>query len=60
MRTPQPVRRSDTAADYAVEHYAGVIAYGSDNPVAVAYPSNAEVGDDMVDLPLLVREEPSR
>lgn len=53
--TAEPVRRVGEAADYAVDHTAGVIAYGS-----VSHAVVDPVGDPVADVALQVREEPSR
>jgi len=55
---PHAVRPAGKRSGYAVEHFAGITAYGRDDRVAVVYPSNAVVGDFAADLPTLVREEP--
>lgn len=56
---PPPTVRPTRGGGYAVDHFAGVTAYGRDDRVAVVYPTGAVPGDYAADLPSLVKEKSS-
>jgi protein SCO1/2 len=53
---PVAVRERLARGNYAVDHFAGVTAYGRDDRVAAVYPAGAIASDYATDLPVLVKE----
>lgn len=49
-----PAKKRDGTGRYAVEHFAAVMAYGSDDRLATLYPSGITPAEIAADIPLLV------
>jgi protein SCO1/2 len=57
---PPAEREPGKGSAYDVGHYAGTLAYGTDDSMAAVYTSQAGARDYAADLPVLVGEESSR
>lgn len=53
---PVAVREPLAHAKYALDHFAGVTAYGRDDRAAVLYPAGTTPTDYAADLPVLLRD----
>lgn len=53
---PLAVTEPLARGNYAVDHFAGVTAYGRDDRVAAVYPAGATASDYAADLPALLQE----
>jgi protein SCO1/2 len=51
-----PAKKSDGSGRYAVDHFAAVMAYGSNDRLATLYPSGITPAEIAADIPLLVEE----
>jgi protein SCO1/2 len=49
-----PAKKADGSGRYAVEHFAAVMAYGSDDRLATLYPAGITPAEIAADIPLLV------
>jgi protein SCO1/2 len=49
-----PAKKHDGVGRYAVDHFAAVMAYGSDDRLATLYPSGITPAEIAADIPLLV------
>ena len=50
-----PAKKRDGTGRYAVDHFAAVMAFGSDDRLATLYPSGITPAEIAADLPLLVK-----
>ena len=50
-----PTKKANGSGRYAVEHFAAVMAYGSDDRLATLYPSGVTPAEIAADIPLLVK-----